>query len=164
MESFKENKQYIIELLEEIFHKQIVNINFEGTEQFNEITEYNFSLLKANITYKSEEKDEVYLKMIKGGKIKESIFCYWSLLYDEFLENNQSNIENMLQKAIITQITSNEIISSLLLTLNSKCNYCAEITLVELKSFFEKNKSNERWSEKLEIKKDDILFIGRKLY
>lgn len=164
MDFFINNKKYIIKLLEKIFKKEILDINFHGTEEFNDIIEYNFSLLKANIIYKYGEEDELYLKMIKGGKIKESIFCYWSLLYDEFLKINKDSQENTLNRAIITQITSDESKSSLLLTLNSKLNYCAEINLVELNNFIEKNKCKERWLSDLEIKKDDILFIGRKLY
>ena len=91
--------------------------------------------------------------------VKESIFCYWSYLYEDYLKNKKIENENTIQKAIITQIESPRNISSLLLTIDSKLNYCAEISLVELKKYFEK----ERWVEGLEIN-NSILFIAKKMY
>ena len=70
----------------------------------------------------------------------------------------------MKVKAIITQIKSSENISSLLLTIDLKLNYCAEIELVELKNYLKKEKKGERWVEELEIKDNDILFIAKKMY
>lgn len=142
---------------------KIDNIDIEGIEHFESIIEYDFSLLKANILFDDGGKEEVYLRLIKGGKIKESIFCFWSILYEEYLQSEQRDLENAIQKAIITQIMSEENISSLLLTIDSKLNYCAEVSLVELKKFLEKNKK-ERWLGSLEISDNDILFIGKKMY
>ena len=151
-------------LLEKIFKKKIIKIKIEGVKHFESIIEYNFSLIKANICYSDNKEDEVYLRIIKGGKIKESIFCYWSFLYEDYIKNKKNHYENTIQKAIITQIASEENISSLLLTIDSKLNYCAEINLVELKKYFEKEKNKERWVENLEIKDNDILFIAKKMY
>ena len=153
------SKENIKKLLEKIFKKEIIEINIEGIEHFESIIEYNFSLTKVNITYKNNQEDELFLRIIKGGKIKESIFCYWSYLYEDYLKNKKSENENTIQKAIITQIESPRNISSLLLTIDSKLNYCAEISLVELKKYFEK----ERWVEGLEIN-NSILFIAKKMY
>ena len=102
--------------------------------------------------------------MIRGGKIKESIFCYWSILYEEFLKNNQSYEQNIVQKAIITQVMSDKNVSSLLLTLDARLNYCAEINLVELKQYVKNYEDYGRWVSSLDIKDEDILFIGKKLY
>ena len=157
------SKENIKLLLEQILRKEIININIEGIEHFESIIEYDFSLLKANILYKDKTKEEVYLRLIKGGKIKESIFCFWSILYEEYLQNKDKDLENAIQKAIITQIMSEENISSLLLTIDSKLNYCAEVSLVELRKYLEKNQ-RERWLGSLEIQDNDILFIGKKMY
>ena len=157
------SKENIKLLLEQILRKEIININIEGIEHFESIIEYDFSLLKANILYKDKTKEEAYLRLIKGGKIKESIFCFWSILYEEYLQNKDKDLENAIQKAIITQIMSEENISSLLLTIDSKLNYCAEVNLVELRKYLEKNQ-RERWLGSLEIQDNDILFIGKKMY
>lgn len=159
----KLSKENIKKLLEVILEKEIININIEGIEHFENIIEYDFSLLKAKIKYRDDNKEEVYLRLIKGGKIKESIFCFWSILYEEYLQERKKDTENAIQKAIITQIISKESISSLVLTIDSKLNYCAEINLVELKKFLEKNQK-ERWLGSLEINDNDILFIGKKMY
>ena len=157
------SKEKIKSLLEDILKKEIISIDIEGIEHFENIIEYDFSLLKANILYKNSSKEEVFLRLIKGGKIKESIFCFWSILYEEYLQNKENNSENVIQKAIITQILSEENISNLLLTIDSKLNIYAEVRLVELKKYLEKNKI-ERWLGSLEIKDNDILFIGKKMY
>lgn len=151
-------------LLEKIFKKIIVEIRIEGVEHFDSIVEYDFSLIKANIVYRDNKEDELYIRIIKGGKIKESIFCFWSFLYEDYIKNKNYNFENTVQKALITQIASEENISNILLTIDSKLNYCAEITLVELKNYFEKKEKGERWVEDLEIKDNDILFIAKKMY
>lgn len=156
-------KENIKSLLEKISKKKIDSIDIEGIEHFESIIEYDFSLLKANIIYKKGNKEEVFLRLIKGGKIKESIFCFWSILYEEYLKNKERDFENAIQKAIITQIMSEENISNLLLTIDSKLNYCAEVSLIELKKFLEKNQK-ERWLGSLEICDNDILFIGKKMY
>lgn len=153
------SKENIKKIMEIIFKKEIIEINIEGIEHFESIIEYNFSLTKVNIVYKNNQKDELYIRIIKGGKIKESIFCYWSYLYEEYIKNKKVENEKSIQKAIITQIESPKNISSLLLTIDSKLNYCAEISLVELKNYFEK----ERWVEGLEIN-NSILFVAKKMY
>ena len=164
MSNLKGEKELLIKLLEEVFGSSIQDIEFEDTEEFDTIVEYNFSIIKIKVYYKDERKEELYLKMIKGGKIKESIFCYWSILYEEYLRSNRDNKEDVIKKAIITQITSNENSSCIVLTLNAELNYCAEINLIELKNLVEKNKEIKRWFDKNRIKGDEILFIGKKLY
>lgn len=154
------SEKNIKRILEKIFKKEIIEIRIEGIEHFESIIEYNFSLIKANIVYKGNDKEELYLRIIKGGKIKESIFCFWSFLYEEYKKKLELVDESTIQKAIITQVESEKNISSLLLTIDSKLNYRAEISLVELKKYFDK----ERWKEDLEIGFNDILFIGAKKY
>lgn len=164
LEGLKEGKEIIEELLEKVLNTQIKSIEFAGTEHFDTITEYDFSLFKIKLICQDNIQKEVYLKMIKGGKIKESIFCYWSLLYEEYLKNNVEREETMPPKAIITQTTANESTSSIVLTLNPKLNYYAEINFIELRKFaIDRNDTKlERWLNNLEISDEDILFIGRK--
>lgn len=108
--------------------------------------------------------EEIYLKMIKGGKIKESIFCYWSLLYEEYLNINKDKIYEIPKKVGITQKTANKNNSVIILKLDPSLDYCAEINLVEIKKFVIENKMLERWVENLDIKSEDILFIGIKKF
>lgn len=164
IQKLKNDKNDLVNLLKKILKMPINNIEFIKAEQYNKIDEYEFSIILANVFYENGKKEEIYLKMIKGGKIKESIFCFWSLLYEEYLEKHKDSEKSELKKAIITQVDSEENSSNLILTLNDKLNYQAEINLVELNQFAKKNKEYERWVKGLEIENDDILFIGRKMY
>ena len=123
--------------------------------------EYQFTVFKANLIYSDYEKEEIYLKMIKGGKVKETIFCFWSWLCEEYVKNKMEKIKDISKKTIITQKNSYEN-SSIMLTLSQNLDYCAEINLVELKNFIAKNIDEKKWGEKFNLKSEDILFIGRK--
>ncbi len=158
------SKEDISHILKKILKKDIIEIKSEGIEHFESIIEYDFSLIKINVIYKDNKKDEFYLRIIKGGKIKESIFCYWSFLYENYIKNKEKKDYSTIQKAIITQVSSEKNISNLLLTIDSKLNYCAEIMLVELKKYFEKEIIKERWLKHIEIDSNDILFIAKKMY
>ena len=162
LKEFLKNKEDGIYLLKNILKLPITDIDFIGIEHFETIEEYKFSLLKIKLIYSSDEKREIYLKIIKGGKIKESIFCFWSFLYEEYLKNNIENNVDILEKTFITQTSSENYYSKLMLTLNKKINYCAEIYLIELKRFAINDCKIERLVKKLEIKSEDILFIGNK--
>ncbi len=164
MNNIKSQKQKIISLLEKILKHAILDIKIKETEKYENLNEYNFSLCKIMVSYRDGSTDEIHLKMIKGGKIKESIFCYWSLLYEEYLKDNEKNNEDVIQKAIINQVTSNKNSSCILLTLNAKLNYCAEINLIELRKFCKNNPELERWLDSLDINDEDILFVGKKMY
>ena len=154
----------MITLLELILKTNIKDIEIEGIKKFDSIAEYNFSIVELVVLYEDNKKEKIYLKLIRGGKIKETIFCYWSLLYEEYSENNRKEQDDMIKKAIITQISSSKNSTSLLVTLNATLNYYAEVELIELKKFLKENIYNEGWVDDLEIEDDDILFIGRKLY
>ncbi len=156
-----ENIQEILELILKI---NIVDIEFSEVEHFNSIIEYDFSLFKINLVDDRNNKSEVYLKMTRGGKIKETIFCYWSWLYEEYYKNNEEKVGGIPKRAVISQRSANDSSSKVILTLNPDLNYCAEIHFVKLKKFVKNNKKLERWLDELEINDDDILFIGIKRY
>lgn len=168
LENLKKNKNLIQELLEKIMDKPIADIKFLGIESFDSIIEYKFSLFKVILIYKDNTEEQIYIKIIKAGKIKESIFCYWSLIYEEYYENNkEKSNNNMHKKTIISQNTINESDINITLKSENTLDYSAEVSLVEFYNFAEKNIKNlnvERWLDELEIKDDEILFIGKKRY
>ena len=155
LEIFLNNKKKSIIFLNNILKLSIADIEFVGIEHFETIVEYKFSVLRIKLKYGSNKEKEIFLRGIKAGKIKESVFCFCSLLYEELRKNKTINDFN----AIITQKDTEEYISKIFLNLN-KLNYSAEINLVELKEYAYKNYRKERWVEELGIKSEDILFIG----
>jgi len=164
LESIKKCKNESEDIFEKILKNKISNIELNETKYYESIVDYDFSLTKVYVTYQNGKSGDIYLKMIKGGKIKESIFCFWSILYDEFLRDTHQEASRELQKAMITQIKSNDSTTKLLLTLSPDVKYCAEISLVQLKKFLKEKNMYERWCSSFEISDDDILFVGRKMY
>ena len=158
------NKQVAIDFLSIALKKTIKDVRIIGVEYFKGIVEYEFSLLKVNVIYDTKEIEELYLKIIRGGRIKESIFCFWSLLYEEYIANNkEQNKSNVLLKTTITQRTVEDYNRKMVLILNQKLDYCAIINLIEFKNFANHNKNyKERWGNNLDIECEDILFIGTK--
>ena len=64
-------------LIEESVQQKIKKINYTSIE---EALEYSFSLLKVNVSLENNENLNIYLNFIEKDKIKESIFCYCSIL------------------------------------------------------------------------------------
>ena len=157
------NKGIITTLLECVLNIQIKDLQYVETEKYSGITEYDFSLAKIIVKLLDDEERSIYMKMIKGGKIKESIFCYWSLLYEEYL-NNRKNINKVaIPKNVgITEKSIEDNKKNIILTLNKDIQYNTEIILVEKKFVIEKSKEEnnlKKWLDYLEDDKD-ILFLG----
>ena len=58
------------------------------------------------MTLSTEEEIEMYLKMVKRSKIKESIFCYWCTIYEEELlkAREKEKIEPIINKVLISEL------------------------------------------------------------
>lgn len=157
----KSKKEIIISLFEELLKQKIKDYKYISIEKFNSIIEYDFSLAKVDITFNNQEQRRIYFRMIKGGKIKESIFCYWSLLYEEY---NKCNRNKLPHKVAITEKIIEENKKNIVLTIDKDLNYCTEICLVEIKKFLEeKSKYNNNLKEVMNYfdnKDKEILFLG----
>ena len=77
-----------VELLKELTKLNIIDIEFDDLKNMGDMSGYDFAIikLKAVLGDKNDLAD-LYIKMIRKDRIKESIFCYWSLLYDEKFKN-----------------------------------------------------------------------------
>lgn len=87
------------------------------------------------------------------------------MLYEKYLKQNKEKKIKEPKKTIIMQDTKEENNNSVFLKFSSDESYSAEINIVELEKFANQNDDGkkERWVDELEIKSDDILFIGRKI-
>lgn len=127
-------------------------------------------MVKVEAILQSNEKVEMYLKMIKRSKIKESIFCYWCTIYEEELFKTKE-IENMVNKVLISELEKNKLRSRVFLTIeNNKTKILetgTEVNFVEIVDYIEENKNEENQFENLYkyLKKDDnyVLLIGIKM-
>lgn len=100
----------------DLIHLKVNKINFTGIKKFNNISEYEFSLIKSKAQIDRNDKIDIYFQIIKKNKIKESIFCYWSLLYDEEAKKNHVEKDS---KAIITELEIQKDKSSILLEIEN---------------------------------------------
>lgn len=153
-----ENKHRIITLLECLINEEINDFEYVGIQKFDTIIEYDFSLIKINLILKNNERKIIYIRIIKGGQVKESIFCYWSLIYEQYLNDNK------FDKVTIAEKSVEQNKKNIILNMNKGSNYSTEIALVELKKYIiEKSEHKEELKELLKclnIHDKDILFLG----
>ncbi len=150
-------------LLRNLINLNIKNLKINGVKKFNNISEYEFSLVKAKLELENNNKLDLYFQFIENNKIKESIFCYWSLLYDEECKRHKTEVNS---KAIITELEVKEDKSSILLEIeNSNSEILKYGTIVYFINFIKYLKSNnmcENIINYLENNKTTLL-VGIKL-
>ena len=72
----------IKELLKQMLNLEIEHIQIEGFHNYNKISDYSFYVLKIHGELKNNTIIEMYIRPVKNGHIKESIFCFGYLLYN----------------------------------------------------------------------------------
>lgn len=170
----KNNNQMINELITNVLKLDIINTEYENILEFNNISEYQFSLIKTKCKLFEGEEIDVYFKVVKKDKIKESIFCYWCLLYQEEIDKlkDKSQVKNnFLNKVLISEIEKERYKKSIFLEIdNNKTNiikYGTEVHFIDFFKYIEKNQNKseeiEKWLEYLDEDNEDLLLIGVKL-
>ena len=159
----------ILEQLDEEEYNQIPSEVITAIRE-NRNTEYEFELVKVKAILQSDEEMEMYLKMIKNSKIKESIFCYWCTIYEEELFQTKE-IENMVNKVLISELEKTKYKSKVFLMIeNNKTQILetgTEVNFIDIVSYIEEMKNEKTQFEKIYkyINKDeeDVLLVGIKM-
>lgn len=171
------NKEITIQLLKNITKLNITDFEVTELKNMGNLSGYDFSIIKltANIkvknsTLKNCKETEIYIRMIRKDKIKESIFCYWSLLYDEKFKNyEESEFTSIINKVKITETESQEYKHSVLLEIKeNKFGILEEGSIIHLVKFekylnastIKKPKLISEWKKYIEDGNQDVLFIG----
>ncbi len=184
-----------IELFKDLTKLNIQDIEFEDLKNMGDSSGYDFSIIKLKATLiatdsknskKTDEKEsikiesegnknnngqtDIYVKMIRKDRIKESIFCYWSLLYDEmFKHHEESEFTSIINKVRITETESEEYKHSVLLEIKENkwgiLEYGSTIHLVKFEKYLndatiKKAKIISEWKKYIEEGNQDVLFIG----
>ena len=166
----KSNKQ-LLEILREILHMPIDSITIEKRIQLKNISEYEFEMIKTNAKLEDGKEIEIYFKPIKNSRIKESIFCYWCLIYEEEIINKNIHPEGemFLNKVLISELTKKEYYQSVFLEIeNNKGKILetgTEINFIEILKYL-KNKTNKKYEELREYFEelgDYVLLAGIKI-
>lgn len=167
------NKKIIINLLSDILN---LNINdFYGTtiEKFEDISEYKFSLIKLHVILSNKDNLDIHLRIIDREKIKENIFCYWSLVYEKELEKKPKIKKKMplVNKVTISDIGKERYKSSVLLEIPDNpyhiLEYGVEVHFVDIIEYI--SRTQEKYNRFNEIeqfmddKNENLLLVGLKL-
>ena len=127
-------------------------------------------LLKLKVDLNDDKTADIYIRMIRKDRIKESIFCYWSLLYDEkFKTYEESDFTSVINKVKITETENETYKHSVLLEIKENkwgiLEYGTTIHLVKLERFLKdstirKSSLTNNWKKYIEDNNEDVLFIG----
>lgn len=165
-----EDKKIMQDVIGNILSLEIKEIKYDKNMQLSNISEYEFELVKVKAILQSDEEMEMYLKMIKNSKIKESIFCYWCTIYEEELFQTKE-IENMVNKVLISELEKTKYKSKVFLMIeNNKTQILetgTEVNFIDIVSYIEEMKNEKTQFEKIYkyINKDeeDVLLVGVKM-
>ena len=111
----------MLEILNKVLHLNIEEIIYDKNIQLSNISEYEFELIKIKAILSTNEKIEMYLRMIKKGRVKESIFCYWCSIYEEELQKakENENMEMFLNKVLISELNKKKYQQSIFLEIEN---------------------------------------------
>lgn len=160
----RKNKRIIKEIIEKILDLKLADFSFKGKKSLKKISEYDFSVLDfvGNIENK---KFEFYVKIIKGGEIKKSVFCCWSLLQEEYEDSIKETKDSLntikeLDKVSIREEINKDYKNSVQISLEGNISYHFEVNFIELEKFIEKFelKSLKNLNQ-IKISNKDILLI-----
>ena len=163
-------KNTIISLISNILNLNIKDYNDVSIEKFEDISEYEFALVKLKAELMDNTYVDIHLKMANREKLKENIFCYWSLIYQKELENKFGNDKSkpIISKVTITDIGKERYKSSILLELQDNpkkvLEYGAEMHFVDISEYINKTQKNKlQFSEVDKLisnKSEDLLLVG----
>ncbi|MCI8587086.1 MAG: hypothetical protein HFJ49_00555 [Clostridia bacterium] len=168
-----EKNQITKELFSKILKLDIKELKFERTVEMNDISDYEFGMarLDAEIEKDGQMGDaKIYAKIIRYDRIKEAIFCYWTLIYqEEFKDRTDIEMSNITKKVSIEELKiEEEHKKSVLLNIQNNnldiLKYGTEINFLEIEEYIktygnEKNNFN-KWSENLNLDEKEILLIS----
>lgn len=160
----------MINLLSDILSLNINSYSDILIEKFEDISEYEFSLIKIKAKLMNKTYADIHLKMIDRDKVKENIFCYWSLIYQNEIEKKLGNKKSkpIISKVTITDIGKERYKSSILLELQDNpkkvLEYGAEMHFVDIMEYINKTQKNHNRFGEIENfisnKEEDLLVVG----
>ena len=159
--SNEKHKEEITEILEKTINIKLTDYKYKGIIYLKRIIEYDFSIIKL-VGMSEGEIYNIYIKTIKGGEIKKSVFCCWSLLQEEYeyiLENQKDTIdEKIINKVLIKDKSNQKYRKKVSLKTEGDIGLNFEVNFIELEDFLKIIKL--RFKEELKnINKKEILLI-----
>ena len=164
------DKEIFKDVLNQELGLGIKEIKYDKNLQLSNASEYEFELVKSKIILEDNKDVEMYLKMVKNNKIKESIFCYWCTIYEEELFKS-NDVESVINKVLITELDKTKYKKTIFLTIeNNKTQILetgTEVNFIEISNYLEEMKNENNQFGKLDkyFNKDDgyVLMTGIKI-
>lgn len=157
----------LISIFKDILQIRLNDVSFNNIEVFQSIAEYEFYLINLEGKDNNNLKQELFIKIIKKGKIKESLFCICDLAYEKYFCNTDSK-EKIKANQKITILEKkekaknvNKVSVNLFEDNFGHKKFNIEINFTPLSNIIEKNKW-KGWKKYIDLNPDDILIIGRK--
>ena len=161
------------DVLNNVLKLKIKKIRYDKNLQLGNISEYEFELIKVKALLETDEEIEIYLKIIKNSRIKESIFCYWCTIYEEELMQTKDlgDMDIIINKVAISELKKSRYQESIFLTIENNrtpiLESGTEVSFIEIRDYIEDKKDEYNELEKLDEYFDrasnDVLLVGIKM-
>ena len=145
----------IKQVLNNVLHLNIKEIKYDKNLKLSNISEYEFELIKVKAMLETDEEIEIYLKIIKNSRIKESIFCYWCTIYEEELMKAKEldNMDVIINKVAISELKKSRYQESIFLTIENNRTHIletgTEVSFIEIRDYIEDHREKNTELEKL---------------
>ena len=135
------------------------------------ISEYEFEVIKTKAKLENDNEVEIYFKPIKNSRIKESIFCYWCLIYEEEISDKKIHPEGdiFLNKVLISELTKKKYYQSVFLKIENNKGHIletgTEINFIEMLKYLKEESCEgcEELKNYFEKMQDYVLLAGIKI-
>ena len=168
-----ENNNILKDVLNKVLKLKIKKIRYDKNLQLGNISEYEFELIKVKALLETDEEIEIYLKIIKNSRIKESIFCYWCTIYEEELMQTKDlgDVDVIINKVAISELKKSRYQESIFLTIENNrtpiLESGTEVSFIEIRDYIEDKKDEFNELEKLyeyfDRASNDVLLVGIKM-
>ena len=166
-----EDKEILKEIFNNLLKLNIKEIKYDKNIELPNISEYEFELVKIKAVMKTNEEVEMYLKMIKNKRIKESIFCYWCTIYEEELLAKKVDLECIVNKVAISDLTKTKFQKRVFLTIENNRRKIlesgTEVNFIEIADYINEKKNTKEEIKKLsqyfKIEDEEVLLVGIKM-
>ena len=142
----KKSDRQLVDILRKILNIQVDKIIIEKRLKLKNISEYEFEVIKTKAKLENDNEVEIYFKPIKNSRIKESIFCYWCLIYEEEISDKKIQPEGdiFLNKVLISELTKKKYYQSVFLEIENNTyfndsNWCSFFHMVQYSIIYSPN-------------------------
>lgn len=166
----EKNAPMINDLISNVLGLKVKDTKFDSIKKFETVSEYKFSLVKAICNLEMEDNVEIYLKVIKKDRIKESLFCYWCLLYEEKFQESEYalNMSTIINNVMITEVGMERYKNSVFLEIKDNhldiLEHGTEVHFIDFIKYIEKHKTKDNnlaeWLKYIDKDSEDILMMG----